>query len=137
MTYRRRYLTSLQVAPVVDLLLTDETNPRSILYQMEEFTRHIEALPVTGKGLRTSEQRIALSVLTDLRLSDVERVCSADEEGHRPGLEALLIDLATRIPELSDSLSGRYLTHATVSRHLTQDETLDDVRRDQSRRGEP
>jgi uncharacterized circularly permuted ATP-grasp superfamily protein/uncharacterized alpha-E superfamily protein len=137
MTYRRRYLTTLQVAPVVDLLLTDETNPRSILYQMDEFTRHIEALPVTGKGLRTHEQRIALSVLTDLKLADIERVCSADEDGRRPRLEALLIDLATRIPALSDSLSDRYLTHATVTRHLTQDEKIDDVRKDQSRRGDP
>ena len=137
MTYRRRYLTTLQVAPVVDLLLTDETNPRSILYQMDEFTRHIEALPVTGKGLRTHEQRIALSVLTDLKLTDIERVCSPDEDGNRPKLEALLLDLATRIPVLSDSLSDRYLTHATVSRHLTLDETIDDVRKDQSRRGEP
>ena len=33
-------------------------------------------------------------------------------------LTALLVDLATRIPALSDSLSDRYLNHATVSRHL-------------------
>jgi uncharacterized circularly permuted ATP-grasp superfamily protein/uncharacterized alpha-E superfamily protein len=121
MTYRRRYLTTLQVAPVVDLLVTDETNPRSILYQMDEFTRHIEALPVTGAGLRTHEQRIALGVLTDLKLTDIDRVCVADAHGDRPQLEALLVDLATRIPALSDSLSDRYLTHATVSRHLTVD----------------
>jgi uncharacterized alpha-E superfamily protein len=122
MTYRRRYLTSLQAAPVCDLLLTDETNPRSIVYQMEELVRHIEALPVTGKGLRTHEQRIALGVLTDLKLADVERTCAADEHGDRPRLDALLVDLATRIPALSDSLSDRYLAHATVSRHLTLDE---------------
>ena len=34
MTYRRRYLATLQVAPVVDLLLTDETNPRSVVFQI-------------------------------------------------------------------------------------------------------
>jgi uncharacterized alpha-E superfamily protein len=137
MTYRRRYLTTLQVAPVVDLLLTDETNPRSVLYQMDEFTRHVEALPIVGKGLRTNEQRIALSVLTDLRLTEVDRVCSPDEHGNRPTLEAMLIDLATRIPALSDSLSDRYLTHATVTRHLTQDERQGDVHKDQSRRDDP
>jgi uncharacterized circularly permuted ATP-grasp superfamily protein/uncharacterized alpha-E superfamily protein len=121
MTYRRRYLTTLQVAPVVDLLLTDETNPRSILYQMDEFTRHVEALPGAGTGLRSHEQRIALSVLTDLKLADIEHVCRPDAKGDRPDLEAMLIDLGTRIPALSDSLSDRYLTHATVSRHLSLD----------------
>jgi uncharacterized circularly permuted ATP-grasp superfamily protein/uncharacterized alpha-E superfamily protein len=124
MTYRRRYLTTLQVAPVVDLLLTDETNPRSIVYQMDELARHIEALSGNENGLRTPEQRIALGVLTSLKLTDVERVCAADEHGDRPELEALLLDLATRIPALSDSLSARYLTHASMSRHLSFDENV-------------
>jgi uncharacterized circularly permuted ATP-grasp superfamily protein/uncharacterized alpha-E superfamily protein len=137
MTYRRRYLATLQVAPVVDLLLTDETNPRSVLHQMDEIVRHIEALPVTGKGLRTHEQRIALSVLADLKLCDVERACVFDEHGDRPRLEALLLDLGTRIPALSDSLSDRYLTHATVSRHLSREENLEAMRKAQSRGGEP
>ena len=61
MTYRRRYLATLQAAPVVDLLLTDETNPRSVLYQLRALIGHIEALP----GDRTRrcarpQQRIAL-----------------------------------------------------------------------------
>jgi hypothetical protein len=48
-------------------------------------------------------------------------VCRPDAKGDRPDLEAMLIDLGTRIPALSDSLSDRYLTHATVSRHLSLD----------------
>ena len=34
MTYRTRYLTTLQAGPLLDLLLTDETNPRSIAFQL-------------------------------------------------------------------------------------------------------
>ena len=34
MTYRNRYATNLQVGPLLDLLLTDETNPRSIAFQL-------------------------------------------------------------------------------------------------------
>ena len=33
-TYRSRYLTSLQVDLVLDLLLVDEANPRSIAFQL-------------------------------------------------------------------------------------------------------
>jgi uncharacterized alpha-E superfamily protein len=122
MTYRRRYLASLQVAPVADLLLTDETNPRSVIYQMEAILKHIEALPGSSDGMRSPQELTALSVLTQLKLTDVERVCAPDAEGERPELDALLLDLATRIPALSESLSDRYLSHATVLRHLTQDE---------------
>ena len=33
MTYRSRYLANLQLAAVLDLLLTDEINPRSLAYR--------------------------------------------------------------------------------------------------------
>jgi uncharacterized alpha-E superfamily protein len=122
MTYRRRYLASLQVAPVVDLLLTDETNPRSVIYQMEAILKHIEALPASPDGMRSPQELTALSVLTQLKLTDVEQICVLDADGQRPELDTLLLDLATRIPALSESLSDRYLSHATVLRHLTLDE---------------
>ncbi|MFI5308576.1 MAG: circularly permuted type 2 ATP-grasp protein, partial [Polyangiales bacterium] len=44
MTYRRRYLASLQLAPVVDLLLIDESNPRSVIYQLDAIGRHLAEL---------------------------------------------------------------------------------------------
>jgi uncharacterized alpha-E superfamily protein len=122
MTYRRRYLATLQVAPVVDLLLTDETNPRSVIYQVEAMTNHISSLPNPADGMRTPQQRITLSVLTELKLADIDSLCALDERGERASLSALLVDLSTRIPALSESLSDRYLNHATVSRHLTQEE---------------
>src|SRR5581483_4287387 len=34
LTYRQRYLTSLQPAPVLDLLLLDDSNPRSVIFQV-------------------------------------------------------------------------------------------------------
>jgi uncharacterized alpha-E superfamily protein len=45
MTYRRRYMTTLQVAPVLDLLLVDETNPRSVGFQLARLDEHVTALP--------------------------------------------------------------------------------------------
>jgi uncharacterized alpha-E superfamily protein len=122
MTYRRRYLATLQVAPVVDLLLTDETNARSVIYQLDALASHIQKLPSTSNGLRTAQERIALSLLTDVKLIDIERLCALGEAGAYTNLSKGLLNLGTRIPALSDSLSDRYLNHATVSRHLRRDE---------------
>jgi hypothetical protein len=72
--------------------------------------------------MRSPQELTALSVLTQLKLTDVEQICALDAEGQRPELDTLLLDLATRIPALSESLSDRYLSHATVLRHLTLDE---------------
>ena len=61
MTYRRRYLASLQVVPVVDLLLTDETNPRSVIFQLESLAEHLPQLPrasgALGAGARVERAR--------------------------------------------------------------------------------
>eukprot|EP00913_Durusdinium_trenchii_P013368 g12549.t1 len=45
MTYRSRYLASLHPAPVIDLLLLDETSPRSIGYQLCALNDHVGQLP--------------------------------------------------------------------------------------------
>jgi uncharacterized alpha-E superfamily protein len=123
MTYRRRYLATLQAAPVVDLLLADDTNPRSVLYQMRALDDHIRALPpLPGAGVRSPQLRLVLSAQNELELAEIERMCAPDEHGARPALDQLLRRLGTILPALSDSLSDTYLNHATVPRHLVQDE---------------
>lgn len=44
-TYRSRYLAVPSRGPVLDLLLLDPDNPRSLAYQAEALVRHIAALP--------------------------------------------------------------------------------------------
>jgi uncharacterized alpha-E superfamily protein len=123
MTYRRRYLATVQAAPVVDLVLTDETNPRSVIYQVRALVDHIRPLPLLpGAGARSPQLRLAVAALNELELAEVERLCLPSESGDRPLLEALLRKLGTQLPALSDSLSDSYLSHATVSRHLLHDE---------------
>jgi uncharacterized alpha-E superfamily protein len=121
MTYRRRYLATLQPAPVLDLLLTDETNPRSVIFQLRALVDHLEVLPAPSGGLRSPQVRIAIAALAELQLAEVETLAAADPDGRRPALEELLARLQQQIPALSDSLSSSYLSHAAVSRHLGAD----------------
>ncbi len=126
MTYRRRYLATLQVAPVVDLLLTDETNPRSVVYQLIGLTEHVRRLPMLdGMPVRSAEHRIALGARSELELCEIERICVPDTMGRRPALETLLRRLGTQLPKLSDSLSESYLAHARLSRHLSMSSPFD------------
>ena len=45
MTYRSRYLANLQIPTVLDLLLTDDTNPRALAYQLDALKNHVLGLP--------------------------------------------------------------------------------------------
>jgi uncharacterized circularly permuted ATP-grasp superfamily protein/uncharacterized alpha-E superfamily protein len=123
MTYRRRYLAMLQSAPVVDLLLADEGNPRSVVYQVRALVDHVRALPsLPGAGVKSPQLRLALEAQSQLELAEIDRLCAVDAAGARPALDALLRKLGTVLPALSDSLSDSYLNHASVPRHLKQDE---------------
>ena len=119
MTYRRRYLANLQAAPVLDLLLTDETNPRSIMFQLRALVEHLEALPAaSGSGVRSPQVRAAVAALAELQLADPELLAEVGPDGRRQALGELLARLAEQLPRLSDAISSGYLTHAMVSRHL-------------------
>ncbi len=45
MTYRSRYQTSVQTPLVLDLLLRDEANPRSVAFQLAELGERLASLP--------------------------------------------------------------------------------------------
>ena len=110
-TYRSRYRVNPTLALVLDLLIVDETNPRSLAFQLAALSNHIDTLPQTGKGRgRTEVQRTALAMLTDLRLADVLTLAEQGPDGQRPALVSLLSRQVERIPQLSDALTRRYFS---------------------------
>ncbi len=50
MTYRSRYSSRFKLGAVLDLLICDETNPRSIAYQLAECVAHVEQLKPGSQG---------------------------------------------------------------------------------------
>lgn len=118
-TYRSRYLTSLQPDLVLDLLLVDEANPRSVAFQLARLRDHIDQLPGTLNAIRRPpEARLALSLLTTVQLADVRELARA-EEGAPGAREALLAKLAADLTLLSENLTRAYFSHAAHSRPLT------------------
>ncbi|MGC4063934.1 MAG: circularly permuted type 2 ATP-grasp protein [Polyangiaceae bacterium] len=120
MTYRRRYPGHLQAPAVVDLLLSDDSNPRSVVFQLRILSEHVRALlPLLSSPLRSVQERMTLSMTTLIDLNDVETLCRLDEDtGSRTGLNDLLDRLISLLPELSDKLTEAYLSHAMAPRHL-------------------
>lgn len=121
MTYRTRYLTTLQLAAVLDLLLLDETNPRSLGFQLAALNDHVEELPRDRtQPFYSIEQRIMMAMLTSLRLADIEILCELDKEGTRKNLDRLLSRCAGQLPKLSDSIMHKYLIHAGPPRQMAE-----------------
>ncbi len=110
-TYRSRYLTNLRPKYVLDLLLFDETNPRSIAFQLVSLAELAEKLPSKDANTPWSlEKRLALKPLSSVRLS------SSDELLYPNALEKFLTLLRGDLFDLSEALTGRYLSHVMPSR---------------------
>jgi uncharacterized alpha-E superfamily protein len=119
-TYRTRYMTDLRPALVLDLLLADESNPRSIGFQVAGLSEHVQKLPERDSVNRYPlEQRIALKALTAVRLARMDDLTALDEDGRRPELEILLDGLQYDLLDLSDALTAKYLTHLVPSRMIS------------------
>ncbi len=116
-TYRRRYGGELQAVPALDLLLTDETNPRSLVFQLVALDEHVAHLPASARASRAGEERIALGALTRARIADVSELCRV-EEGKRLRLQALLERTLDDLRSFSDAITQSYLSHAGVARRI-------------------
>lgn len=117
MTYRWRYLATPMMAPVIDLLLLDETNPRSVAYQIEALRQHVENLPViVPPPARSDAQRLILSLSTAVRLAEIPALCRASADGYRGALAMLLDQLDACLPHLSEAITRDYFSHAEARR---------------------
>jgi len=120
MTYRNRYATNLQISPLLDLLMTDETNPRSVAFQLASLTAGVEGLPRhSSEPLMSTEQRLVMAVQSAVRLSDVNSLADTDDSGMRRTLDALLEHVNEQLCELANVISHKYLVHAGPAHQLS------------------
>jgi uncharacterized alpha-E superfamily protein len=129
-TYRRRYLSSLHAAAVLDLLLADPTNPRSIVFQLAGLLEHIVKLPhLPGRAREGIEGALAQgadTLLSRLEEVSVRRLVEVDADARRPLLASVTSELMRELPALSDALTENYLNHAAQARQLARISTGDD-----------
>ena len=98
-TYRKRYVMVAARAPVVDLVMLDPFNPRSVAYQVDRIDEHLAALPPhIADGPLSLPQKAALALATKLRTMDAVDI----DDDTISGFE---VDLM----QLSDYVASTYL----------------------------
>jgi uncharacterized circularly permuted ATP-grasp superfamily protein/uncharacterized alpha-E superfamily protein len=113
-TYRFRYRSHAQLETVLELLLLDAGNPRSLAYQLERLTEDLDALPVGAERRLRDEQRLVLEAHTILRLGD-PRALVGDEPDHpgrrRPALESHLARLTDLLLAVGVAVDAGHFPH--------------------------
>ena len=119
MTYRARYRSAFELAPVLDLLLADESNPKSLAFQLSRIASHIEHLPrQRERRFAYEEERIALKMLTEIRLLELNEIHCDDESSRNEEMAEFLTTIAGDLKEFSLQITGHYLTRVPSTPHF-------------------
>jgi uncharacterized alpha-E superfamily protein len=88
-------------APVIDLVVLDPNNPRSVAYQLDRIEVHLAALPArVAAGRLSPAQQIAAAAATRLRTADAAAID-----------EALIVDTEQALMKLSEAVTAAYLSN--------------------------
>ena len=109
MTYRSRYTVAPEWLPVLDMLVRDEANPRSIGFQVKGLVEYVEKLEIAhGRFAGFTLGAAHFSLLT---------LEAQDLRPESPTLAALLRQLQRVARGLSDELTLKFFSHS-VSRSV-------------------
>jgi uncharacterized circularly permuted ATP-grasp superfamily protein/uncharacterized alpha-E superfamily protein len=112
MTHRRRYFSEPRLATVLEVLVEDASNPRSLAFQIASLRGHAETLPEGANPEGVALVRGAVRELEGrVRQCRVEPGM-AEEAGAKRVADALA-GIVTGLEELSELLTQVYFSHVT------------------------
>jgi uncharacterized alpha-E superfamily protein len=101
LTYRQRYVMIAALAPVIDLVMLDPNNPRSVAYQVDRIEAHLAALPMRQPAGRLSPvQQITAAIATRFRTANAGHIGEAE-----------IMSVEADLMKLSETIASTYLTH--------------------------
>jgi len=119
--YRFKYRAHLQMPLVLDLMLFDEHNPRSLLYLTEKLKNYLSRLPRLQPDINmlAEHDRLAYEATGLLYRADKDELSVLDEkfECYR-NLEYFLHEMNQFLYGISDAVSKTYFKHAQAQQQL-------------------
>jgi uncharacterized circularly permuted ATP-grasp superfamily protein/uncharacterized alpha-E superfamily protein len=114
MTYRRQYFAAPHLPGVLALLVKDESNPRSLAFQVNVLNDHSAALMARANASAPESERARMNSLRQaLQGADLNGLAQEHAQGTTQPLQDLLESWATEFAAFSDEVTSRYFNHIT------------------------
>jgi uncharacterized alpha-E superfamily protein len=108
-TYRGRYLTVIQPAPVLDLVLADQGNPRGLAFQLAAMHTLLDELAGdAGEAERLAA--VAAGLLAEVEALVADVLAAPDQAVAAAAAPARLRRIGSALAALSDHIGRRYFT---------------------------
>jgi uncharacterized circularly permuted ATP-grasp superfamily protein/uncharacterized alpha-E superfamily protein len=112
-THRRRYRGYVRLAGVLELLLTDAENPRSLASGIDELRQHLGAMPESTGATRP--ERLLDDLSDELERADIAALTAIEGE-RRPNLERFLNGYVAQLTRLADSVGDVHFAGSPMPR---------------------
>jgi uncharacterized circularly permuted ATP-grasp superfamily protein/uncharacterized alpha-E superfamily protein len=127
-TYRSRYLTVIQPAPVLDLVLADQGNPRGLAFQLLSMHGLLdelagdgdEGVPPEGRG-RELMAGAAAGLIAEVEALVEEVLATPDQAAAAAALPPRLQVIGGALSDLSDRITRRYFALLPAAQALGWD----------------
>jgi uncharacterized circularly permuted ATP-grasp superfamily protein/uncharacterized alpha-E superfamily protein len=115
-TFRSRYTLLPSVPAVFDLVLLDDKNPRSVLFQINQLAQHFELLPRERENTSGSGKSIVAKCLARLNQTDARELAASPATWENSEVGAVIRETLLALPKLSDAIAASYFAHSAISR---------------------
>jgi uncharacterized circularly permuted ATP-grasp superfamily protein/uncharacterized alpha-E superfamily protein len=112
-THRRRYRGAVRLGSVLELLLTDAQNPRSLAFGIAALREHLAAMPESTGSTRP--ERLLADLADELDRLDIAALTAISGE-HRPHLERFLDGCVAQLTRFADAVGELHFAPAPVPR---------------------
>lgn len=112
-THRRRYRGSVRLAGVLELLLMDRENPRSLAFGIAELREHLAAMPESTGSTRP--ERLLSDLADELDRADMAALTAIEGE-NRPNLDRFLTGYIGQLSRFADAVGELHFAPAPMPR---------------------
>ena len=118
--YRYKYRMPIQNYLVLDLLVFDPNNPRSLVYQVDRLKPYLKNLPKNQSGFQQSEyERLILEAESLLKLTDKNELTTVAEGDLKyKKLDDFLTKMYGLLSGIPDVISKSYFKHVLTSQSI-------------------
>jgi uncharacterized circularly permuted ATP-grasp superfamily protein/uncharacterized alpha-E superfamily protein len=120
-TFRRRYGSRSSVDAVIELLIIDPFNPRSVAYQLQRIRTDLRTLPNSSPTARPL--RLLDALAERVRIADPVALAESGN-GRRVQLEEFLAGLQNQLRALSEAIRDQYQQPPPTQRPLFRTDAL-------------
>lgn len=123
-TYRRRYRSHAQIETMLDLLLLDSDNPRSLAYQIEHLADAVQAMPEADAASGGEIKALLDELATVVALADTNELARFGTDDRPQPLSAFLSNVVGLLARLGDQLDVAHFSHQLPQRSVASSQSL-------------